>query len=406
MDNVTHSLAGMLVADAVCVWRRETRSEVRAAASLVSGLANNLPDIDIVYSWLGGPKPLGSLLHHRGHTHTLLVAIPMAWLLGIVVWHVFSRKNPSASPPTRKLLLGLALAGPLLHLLMDFGNNYGVHPFWPAYNGWLYGDAIFIVEPLWLAILIPSIAPTLTRRWLSILLWVVLVAVLLLSWFLPFMVTASRIAVLGAALAAALVARRASAQARVAFALGACVSVAALFSLGSWRAKAELRAAAVAAFPALTVHDLATAPLPANPACWEALLAGEQGGTYRVVRATVALAPLSPASCRAGADVQPTAPVTTLSRASYGGVRWLTEYRAEVTALSRLRRNDCRFHALLRFARLPYVSASGKIAGDLRYDRSPDLDFSDVVLERKRADEGCARLLPNWLEPRAELFRR
>ena len=406
MDNVTHSLAGMLLADAVCVWRREARVPVRAAASLVSALANNLPDIDIVYSWLGGPKPLGSLLHHRGHTHTLLLGLPMAWLLGAGIWRWFLRKNPSAAAPERRLLLGLALAGPLLHLLMDFGNNYGVHPFWPLYDGWLYGDSIFIVEPLWLAISIPCLAPTLTRRWLAVLLWGVLGTVLVLCWFLPFVATASRAAVVGAALVAAVVARSASARARVGFALVACASVALLFSLGSLRAKAELRRAVVAAFPALTIHDLALSPLPANPACWEALVAGEQGGTYRVLRASVALPPLSAVSCRAGADVEPTAPVTSVDRANYQGVRWRSEYRAELSALSRLRQENCRFRALLRFARLPYVNAAGTIAGDLRYDRSPDLDFSDVVLDGAAADRRCARFVPGWAEPRAELFQR
>ena len=86
MDNVTHSLAGMLLADAVCALRGEERREVRAAAYLVSALANNLPDVDIVYTWLDGPKPLGSLLHHRGHSHTLVVALPAAWLLGVLAW--------------------------------------------------------------------------------------------------------------------------------------------------------------------------------------------------------------------------------------------------------------------------------------------------------------------------------
>src|ERR1041384_4383289 len=115
----------MLLADAVCVWRREARAHVRAGAALVSALANNLPDSDIAYSWLDGPKPLGSLLHHRGHPHTLLVALPMAWLLGAVAWRLFRRRHVDAGRPERQLLLGLALVGPGLHLLIDFRNNYG-----------------------------------------------------------------------------------------------------------------------------------------------------------------------------------------------------------------------------------------------------------------------------------------
>ena len=62
MDNVTHSLAGMLVAEALCAARGESRAPLRRRAWLLSALANNLPDTDVLYGWLGGPR-LGSLLH-------------------------------------------------------------------------------------------------------------------------------------------------------------------------------------------------------------------------------------------------------------------------------------------------------------------------------------------------------
>ena len=107
-------------------------------------------------------------------------------------------------------------------------------------------------------------------------------------------------------------ASRAGQRARVRFAVAACASVALLFALCGARARANLRRATVAAFPALEVHDIATTPLPTNPACWEGLVAGEQGGSYRVLRATVALAPLEAADCNAGMDVEPTAPVEPL----------------------------------------------------------------------------------------------
>jgi inner membrane protein len=165
LDNVTHSLAGMLLAEAALVLRRESRPQVRAVAYLASALANNLPDSDIVYTWITGPKPLGSLLHHRGHTHTLLVALPMAWLLGLALWRWYSARNADASKRDQNLILGLCLVGPLLHLTMDFANNYGVHPFWPLSGRWFYGDTIFIVEPLWWAIAIPILAQLVRRGW-------------------------------------------------------------------------------------------------------------------------------------------------------------------------------------------------------------------------------------------------
>ncbi|HEX2876136.1 MAG TPA: metal-dependent hydrolase [Polyangiaceae bacterium] len=405
MDNVTHALAGMLVAEAVCVARGETRAELRAAAYLVSALANNLPDIDIVYTWISGPKPLGSLLHHRGHTHTLLLALPGAWLLGVAVWRRFSRQNPAAKPRDRQLLLGLSLAGVVLHLSMDYGNNYGVHPFWPLSSRWFYGDSIFIVEPLWWAILMPLLITTVRKRWLQVLLTVLLAAVLLACWFVPFVSSVTATLLLALAFASLLVARRFSERARVLAAVAASLTVPLVFGLAARSAKAELRAATQAAFPALEVLDMATTPLPANPRCWEGLVAGEQGGIYRVLRATVALGGLAPNACKAGMDVQPTAPVSLITRSNHGGVRWLTAYSADVSQLSRLRREDCRFRAMLQFARLPYAAPARQMAGDLRYDRQPDADFSDVPLPADPASGACPRLLPGWTEPRAELFK-
>lgn len=395
----------MLVAEAVCVARRESRPRVRAAAYLVSALANNLPDIDVVYTRITGPKPLGSLVHHRGHTHTLLLALPAAWLLGYAIWRWFAQQNADATARDKRLFLGLALGGVVLHLSMDFGNNYGVHPFWPFSSRWFYGDSIFIVEPLWWAITIPLLARTLEQRWLKITLLVLLWAALVVCWFLPFVATATRFTLLGLTALSWLVARQASERLRIQLGVLASLLVPLVFAIASTRAKASLREATRAAFPALTVLDVATTPLPGNPACWEGLVAGEQAGVYRVLRATVALGPVAANACSAGADVEPTAPVVVSTRANRGGVRWLTEYSAEVATLDRLRRDDCRFRALLEFARFPYVAPARQVAGDLRYDRKPDLDFSDVPLPAHRGTGGCPRLLPGWTEPRAELFQ-
>src|SRR5882724_5846374 len=397
----------MLLAEAVCVWRGETRRHVRAAAYLVSALANNLPDADVVYSWIPEPRPLGSLLNHRGHTHTLLVGLPCAWLLGVAVWRWFLRRHPAdAGARERGLFVGLALGGVVLHLGMDFGNNYGVHPFWPLSSKWLYGDTVFIVEPLWLTVAIPLLSETLSRRWLKLTLWVVLSAVLVVCWFVPFVATPVRFTLLGVTALSSFVARKSHERLRIQLAVAAWLAVALLFGLASLRAKVSLRAATTAAFPALDVQDLALTPLPSNPACWEGLVAGEQGGSYRVLRATVALTPLEAADCNAGMDVEPTAPVEPLERANHGGVRWVSEYKADIAELSRLRRDDCRFRALLQFARLPCVSASGLIAGDLRYDRKRSRDFSDIELPRDPSKGVCPRFTPGWREPRAELFRR
>jgi hypothetical protein len=181
-----------------------------------------------------------------------------------------------------------------------------------------------------------------------------------------------------------------------------------VFVTASRLAQAELRRATVAAFPALDVHDLALTPMPANPACWEGLVAGEQGGMYRVIRASVALRPLSAERCGAGDDVVPSAPITRLSRATRGGVRFRFEYQTPLVELRGLAQADCRFRALLRFARLPYYTRPlGRVryAGDLRYDRAPGMDFSDIELPVPSSSLGCPRFVPGWTPPRAKLLQ-
>ncbi len=401
----------MLVAEAVCTFRRETRQELRAAAYLLSALANNLPDIDIVYSsWLTGPKPIGSLVHHRGHTHTLLVGVLGAMLLYWMALRLYARRSELFARDERKLLLGLCLAGQLLHLGMDFGNSYGVHPFWPLSGRWFYGDTIFILEPLWWALSIPILAHRIARRWLRLLLWILLGTLLVVCWFVPFVVPASRyLLLLVTALGVALT-RWGSPRACLAFAAVGCLAVALAFRLGAARAKAALREASEAAFPALELYDIAARPMPANPACWEGLLVGEQGGSYRVLRAKVSLPPLTLASCAAGAAVDPTAPMRPLARPVRGGVEWQSEYRADLAELRALRARDCRFRALLKFTRVPYAfrtsgrdSSPGLKAGDLRYDEKRERDFSDIELGEAGQDP-CPRFVPGWAEPRADLL--
>jgi inner membrane protein len=92
-----------------------------------------------------------------------------------------------------------------------------------------------------------------------------------------------------------------------------------------------------------------------------------------------------------------------LDRPSRDGVRWINQYSADGSELRRLAREDCRFRALLQFARVPYVGKGH--AGDLRYDRKRELDFSDLELPADPRSGPCPRWLPGWELPRASLLR-
>ena len=195
MDNLTHSLAGLALGELthrlLPAEPDPQRAGTRRRLLLVSAaVASNFPDLDLVLTGLA-PEPLGYLLHHRGHTHTLLYALPQALLMLAAIWLLWpaARHLLRTNGPARLGLLATTVLGLLLHLGMDAMNVYGVHPFAPFDPRWFYGDMVFIVEPVfWLALGTPLAAhvarPWLRRTFLALLLAVPLLFTLagFLQW--------------------------------------------------------------------------------------------------------------------------------------------------------------------------------------------------------------------------------
>jgi inner membrane protein len=185
VDNLTHTLISVMVGEAI---HRSTpaspvltESARRNVAITVMVIGGNLPDLDVIYTALAGTK-LDYLLHHRGHTHTIIGALILSLLLFVAVrlWWKYRKVEPQ--PADIRFLVALSLVAPLLHIGLDFTNSYGVHPFWPVDNRWYYGDAVSIVEPLlWAcsAVLLFTLRSTFMRAVIAL----VLVAGLGLSWF-------------------------------------------------------------------------------------------------------------------------------------------------------------------------------------------------------------------------------
>ncbi|MEQ9320123.1 MAG: metal-dependent hydrolase, partial [Polyangiaceae bacterium] len=230
MDNVTHALAGMLLAEVV-VQHRQRRDEPAPTwgrwAHVVSVVANNLPDLDIVYIGITGGK-LGYLAHHRGHTHTILFAIVQAALV-VGALRLFRRRLPDWSERDWRWMAAIAAVGPLLHLAMDAGNTYGVHPFWPIDNGWHYGDRMFIVEPLLWAGVAPVLALSVSSRAAKIGLGLVALVGVALTWLVGFVPSSSAAVVTLVTILAGILAWRATPPRRVALAVGAALAVYAMF---------------------------------------------------------------------------------------------------------------------------------------------------------------------------------
>ncbi|MEM9696814.1 MAG: metal-dependent hydrolase, partial [Myxococcota bacterium] len=231
MDNLTHALAGCLAAEVLVSVRRRTRSRAQeperwaTTAYVLSAVANNLPDLDILYLGITEGK-IGYLVHHRGHTHTLVVAALLGLLSWAMVWagrHRLAREERPWSARDGGDLLLLAVGGTFLHMAMDFTNNYGVHPFWPVDRRWFYGDTIFIVEPMLWASVAPVLFFSVSHRAARVLFGSLSVLGVVATWASGFVAWPLAIGVTGWTALVGAAAAGARPGRRVVVALAACV---------------------------------------------------------------------------------------------------------------------------------------------------------------------------------------
>ena len=127
-----------------------------AAATLM--LAANAPDIDIFSVWAG---TYASLAFRRGWTHgpIALLLLPFAVTALVLGWDRWVRlrraraAGRAAEPVDARWTLLLAVIGCLSHPALDWLNTYGIRFLTPLTDRWFYGDAVFIVDPWWWALL-------------------------------------------------------------------------------------------------------------------------------------------------------------------------------------------------------------------------------------------------------------
>jgi inner membrane protein len=410
MDNVTHTLAGMLLAESALQLRArrsppEPSPGLRRTAVIASAVAANLPDGDLLYTGFGGDK-LGYLLHHRGHTHTVLMVLLAAGVLwGIVLLALRWRRG---SPPSRSdswWLLALITVSTASHLILDWTNSYGVHPFWPFDNRWFYGDAVFIVEPWLWVVSVPVLVAASTQRVTRILLSLVLLLALGLAWRVDLVASGAAAALTAGAALSVVLARSLGAGHRAALAVAAWAAVTVVMTAASSRAHAAVMGALRNAAPDSRVLDVVVTQLPANPICASIISLEIEGETYRVTAGRVSNAPsITPASScpdrgRAG-------PLFRASpRAATPRVHWDSEWTAPVGELLGLARDSCPAAAALRFIRAPVwrsVDDSTVVLGDVRYGGGSGNGFSDVTLPRR--ETACPPAVPPWEPPRTDLL--
>ena len=403
MDNLTHTVIGCIAGAALARIRpTPARQRLLPAIGMIGG---NLPDLDLLWSYRGrasDPGQLNYLLEHRGYTHTVLGCLLLAIALYAAAVRFARRRGAPLARGERALLLGGAVGAVLLHLAMDALNSYGVHPFWPFDDRWMYGDSVFIIEPLYWAAAAPLlfVFESRTARVLIGLLLIAGVGASAATGRLP----VACLLVLGCLSVGGLLAGRVAGAGRAAaLSFGAFIMISAAFVAAGQRARAQARQAAGHDFPGERLVDVVLSPLPADPLCWDVLVLSAGADRYQARRATVALAPglIAAAACR---DPDLHAPSTAHWHAGAGAtLPWVT-YSLPLADLRVLVRGHCQAAALMQFVRAPFIEPDGgaQILGDLRFDREAGAGLAKLRFPRPGV-EVCPHAAP-WTPPRADLL--
>jgi inner membrane protein len=416
VDNITHTLAGVVVAELALHLRqrgarRDAPTSLARAAWLASAGANNVPDLDFLYAGII-ERPLGYLLHHRGHTHTFALAplvalLPFAAAVALERWT--ARKAQEKEAPGRAswlFLYALSVLGCVTHVLLDATNNYGVHPFWPLDGAWVYGDTVFIVEPLWWVVLAAPLVFTPRSGWGRALLAIPPVAAIVLA-IATRMVLPPFVALLGALTPLLVFAsRRASRPARAWLAGGLGVAVLAVFAGSGALARGRAVEVLGETFPVARLHDLVLSPMPGNPICWSGLTVETEGTALRYRRLVVSTWPsaITAEGCHADPPREVMAPRVPITVPSAIDVRLYDTLEVPLDRLRTLAREDCRVAAFTVFSRAPFVleAYDGTLVGDARYDMSRERSWSKMVLDGEAGE--CPPFVPGWDPPRADVL--
>jgi inner membrane protein len=407
MDNLSHSLVGLAGGELIhrCL-PPEADSEAsrlrRRLLLFACWFASNFPDLDLVLTPLL-PEPLGYLLHHRGHTHTFLYALPQALLVFASIWIL----APAARPlfrQSRATRIGMALSialGLVLHIAMDYLNSYGIHPFHPFDSRWFYGDMVFIVEPVFWMLFGAPLIMMIPKRWFRRLLLAALPAVLLYFTVREFLLWQSFAVLLLLGLAFAFMQKRAQAQGvtalLAAFAAGAVFI--AIQALASWQAHALLAQLRDSRYPSGLLLDAALTPFPANPLCWSfvSIESDASRGNYSLRKGLLSLAPeiLPIGHCPAAFLAAPS------DKEVAQQLVFLEHYEGSLQALRNLKDANCHFQAWLRFARAPKIA--GNVASDMRFSFRSGDNFTSMSLADFNA-RPCPSRVPQWDFPRGDLL--
>src|SRR5687767_1942277 len=120
MDNLTHSLTGLMLS-------RAGLNKAVPRASWLLLMAANAPDVDVI-SMIGGAGTY--LQYHRWMTHALVMLPVIAILPVLAMRFLFRQRLPWLRAWT------VSLIGVASHVALDFTNPYGIRLLLPFSDAW------------------------------------------------------------------------------------------------------------------------------------------------------------------------------------------------------------------------------------------------------------------------------
>lgn len=402
MDNITHSLFGAAVSETFWTFlpektKAEAAPKTRRALLLASVAGNNLPDFDFLYAPFMHVNPqMGSLLHHRGHTHTVPIAFLQS-LLMLGICFILQRwvKRFDFKKEWKWISL-LAFLAPLTHIALDYLNNFGVHPFWPLDNSWKYGDWVFVLEPWAWATLTPFLFFLASSKWEKFSYAMIAALGLALSWSLgvvPLLMCAILTAWFVLLFITFFFLKN---TVRAAGTWGALLLMLVIFEIGHRTTLTFVKKEVESNFP-FQMKDIILSPLPVNPLCWAVITVESDATNLRLKRAIVSPFPelASLKTCtRLRFFASGVAEATLNSQ-----ILWEKDHLISLNELKELKQQFCDVKDFLQFARAPYFwkDESGLYFSDLRFERSKRKSFARMKISSRTPP--CLPSRAPWSDP-------
>ncbi|MGB3180517.1 MAG: metal-dependent hydrolase [Cyclobacteriaceae bacterium] len=136
MDSLTQFVLGAAVGEALL------GRQVGRKALWWGAVAGTIPDLDVIGNMF--MNDLDALLFHRGYSHSLFFALPMAPLLAWLAITIHGKGSATFRQWTIMFFWGL-----FTHPLLDIFTNYGTGLFYPLWDERIAFNTISIVDPLY-----------------------------------------------------------------------------------------------------------------------------------------------------------------------------------------------------------------------------------------------------------------